>query len=554
MGMLEGFDPNTIADEAVRQVVLYLMNLVEEQQTQIQEQAEEIHRLRDENNRLKGEQGKPKIKANKPAPQLSSEKERREFKPHHKESKQPQIRIDRVEVLKVDDARLPEDAQFKGYEEVIVQDIDFHTENIKFRKEKYYSPSQKQTYLAQMPSGYKGQFGPGVRAWVLALYYAGGMSEPKILELLQTVGMHISAGQLSDFLLKDQEQFHAERVKVLRAGLDSSPWHHLDSTGTRINGKNEHCHVLCNPFYTASCTLPTKDRLSLVRVLLGGVDPTFRFNTLALDLLKQLGLTPKWCRKLTNLLPQEQDWKEDQLDQWLDEHLPKLGERLRKLIKDGLAIAAYRTQQTWPVVELLLCDDAPQFNWLTLELALCWIHEYRHYKKLSPRIPHHCQLLDVFKESFWKFYRKLLAYRQSPSQEEAEYLPREFEQLFGQSSGYEQLDERKALTLAKKEPLLMVLSHPEILLHNNPAELGVRQRVRKRDVSLQARTTEGIQAWDTFQTLVNTAKKLGVNIYQYFYDRIAQTNQLTSLAHLIEVRAQDGSLAASWGSVPSTGS
>ncbi len=552
--MLEGFDPNTIADEAVRQVVLYLMNLVEEQQTQIQEQAEEIHRLRDENNRLKGEQGKPKIKANKPAPQLSSEKERREFKPHHKESKQPQIRIDRVEVLKVDDARLPEDAQFKGYEEVIVQDIDFHTQNIKFRKEQYYSPSQKQTYLAQMPSGYKGQFGPGVRAWVLALYYAGGMSEPKILELLQTVGMHISAGQLSDFLLKDQEQFHAERVKVLRAGLDSSPWHHLDSTGTRINGKNEHCHVLCNPFYTASCTLPTKDRLSLVRVLLGGVDPTFRFNTLALDLLKQLGLTPKWCRKLTNLLPQEQDWKEDQLDQWLDEHLPKLGERLRKLIKDGLAIAAYRTQQTWPVVELLLCDDAPQFNWLTLELALCWIHEYRHYKKLSPRIPYHCQLLDVFKESFWKFYRKLLAYQQSPSQEEAEYLPREFEQLFGQSSGYEQLDERKALTLAKKEPLLMVLSHPEILLHNNPAELGVRQRVRKRDVSLQARTTEGIQAWDTFQTLVNTAKKLGVNIYQYFYDRIAQTNQLTSLAHLIEVRAQDGSLAASWGSVPSTGS
>jgi hypothetical protein len=42
-----------------------------------------------------------------------------------------------------------------------------------------------------------------------------------------------------------------------------------------------------------------------------------------------------------------------------------------------------------------------------------------------------------------------------------------------------------------------VLSHPEILLHNNPAELGARQRVRKRDVSLQARTTEGIRAWDT---------------------------------------------------------
>jgi hypothetical protein len=43
----------------------------------------------------------------------------------------------------------------------------------------------------------------------------------------------------------------------------------------------------------------------------------------------------------------------------------------------------------------------------------------------------------------------------------------------------------------------MVLAHPEILLHNNPAELSARQRVRKRDVSLQARTPEGIGAWDT---------------------------------------------------------
>src|SRR5947209_11923206 len=288
--MLENFDPNTIEDEALRQVVLHLMNLVEHLHAKVQEQAEEIQRLRDENNRLKGEQGKPKIKANKAASDLSSQKERRESKPHHKANKLLQITLDRVEVLKIDKERLPQDAQFKGYEEVIVQDIDFRTENIKFRKEKYYSPGQKQTYLAEMPAGYQGQFGPGVRAWVLALYYAGGMSEPKILELLQTVGMHISAGQLSAFLLKDQEQFHAESAKVLQAGLRSSPWQHLDSTGTRVDGKNEHCHVVCNPFYTAYCTLPAKDRLSLLKVLMGGADPVFRLNELALYLWKQLGV------------------------------------------------------------------------------------------------------------------------------------------------------------------------------------------------------------------------------------------------------------------------
>src|SRR3989442_2810549 len=215
-----------------------------------------------------------------------------------------------------------------------MQDVEFGTENIQFRKEKYYSPSQKRTYLAALPMGYTGQFGPRVRAWVLALYYADGMSEPKILDFLQTVGMSISAGQLSDMLIKDQGVFHAERAHVVQPGLSSSPWQHLDSTGTRVNGKNEQCHILCNPLYTAYCTLPSKDRLSLLRVLQGGADPVFRLNELALTLLKQLGVAEKWCKKLTELLPKAQDWEENQLDQWLAEYLPKLGPQQRKRILD----------------------------------------------------------------------------------------------------------------------------------------------------------------------------------------------------------------------------
>jgi len=544
--MVENFDPNTIEDEGLRQVVITLMNLVETLSAKVKEQAEEIQRLRDEVNRLKGEQSKPKIKANKAALALSSEKERCESKAHHKAKKQAQVRIDRVEVVKVDQERLPHDAQFKGYEDVIVQDIEFRTENVTFRKEKYYSSSQKRTYLAEMPAGYKGQFGPGVRAWVLALYYAAGMSEPKILDLLQTIGMSISAGQLSDLLIQDQERFHAESAAVVKAGLASSPWQHLDSTGTSVNGNNEQCHILCTSLYTAYCTLPAKDRLSLLRVLQGGADPVFQMNDLALELMAKLGVTEKWCRTLPTLLPHDQTYTESQLDNVLDAHLPKHGANLRKSVKDALAIAAYRTQTAYPVVKLLLCDDAPQFNALTVELALCWIHEYRHYKKLTPRFLAHCLLLEQFAKDFWKLYRDLLVYRDHPSLAEADALRTAFERLFGQRSGYDQLDERKALTLAKKESLLMVLSHPEILLHNNPAELGARQRVRKRDVSLQARTTKGIRAWDTFQTLVSTTNKLGVNTYQYFYDRIAHTNVLPSLAALIQERAATLHLATSW--------
>jgi regulator of replication initiation timing len=544
--MLEDFDPNAIEEESLRQVVRHLMNVVETLSAKVADLTEENQRLRDENNRLKGEQGKPKIKATQPRADLSSEKERRQSKPRNMRSKQAKIPIDREVVLKVDREHLPADAVFKGYEDVVVQDLEIRTQNVQFRKEKYYSKSQKQTYLAALPAGYHGQFGPKVRAWVLAMYYGGQMSEPKILEFLQTAGLQISAGQLSSMLIKDQEVFHEERAAIVQAGLSSSPWQHLDSTGTRVNGHNQHAHVLCNQLYTAYCTLPSKDRMSMLRVLQGGADPVFRCNDLAAQLMGQLGVTDKWTSSLPTLLPHDQDLTENELDEVLNKHLPKLGINLGKRVKEALAIAAYRTQTTYPTVRLLLCDDAPQFNWLTEELALCWIHEYRHYKKLIPRFAHHCSLLQDFAKEFWKLYHDCLAYREHPDAGQAVALEAAFDQLFGEKSGYQALDECKKRTLEKREALLMVLSHPEILLHNNPAELGARQRVRKRDVSLQARTPEGIEAWDTFQTLVATAKKLGVNLFHYVLDRILGAHALPSLATLIGEQAQLLALGASW--------
>ncbi len=113
-------------------------------------------------------------------------------------------------------------------------------------------------------------------------------------------------------------------------------------------------------------------------------------------------------------------------------------------------------------------------------------------------------------------------------------------------TGYWALDERIALTRQKKAQLLAVLDHPEIPLHNNAAELGARQRVRKRDVSFGPRTAEGSQAWDTFMSLAATTKKLGVSFYQYIHDRVSGTNQIPRLADLIDERAQELNLGASW--------
>jgi len=209
-------------------------------------------------------------------------------------------------------------------------------------------------------------------------------------------------------------------------------------------------------------------------------------------------------------------------------------------------VAAYHAQLEFPVIKLLLCDDAPQFNWVTEQLALCWIHEGRHYKKLDPSSAPFRTALTEFSQQFWEYYDELLAYRQQPSAAEKARLAANFDTLFATLTGYWALDERIEKTALKKASLLLVLDHPEIPLHNNPAELGARQRVRKRNVSFGPRTPDGVKAWDTFMTLTATAKKLGVSIYDYIHDRVSGTLRMPDLADLIPQRAAELPLNCHW--------
>jgi hypothetical protein len=197
-------------------------------------------------------------------------------------------------------------------------------------------------------------------------------------------------------------------------------------------------------------------------------------------------------------------------------------------------------------VRLLVCDDAPQFEGVTEELALCWVHEGRHYKKLLPYLPGHRQALDDFLGRFWGYYRELGTYRERPTAAERARLDAAFDALFATEAGYWALDDRIALTRAKKAQLLAVLDHPEVPLHNNAAEQGARRRVRKRDVSFGPRSEDGVRAWDTFQTLAATAQKLGVSFYAYLHDRVSQAYQMPSLDSLIRASAQQLNLGASW--------
>ncbi|MEO8356718.1 MAG: hypothetical protein ABI621_12450, partial [Chloroflexota bacterium] len=121
-----------------------------------------------------------------------------------------------------------------------------------------------------------------------------------------------------------------------------------------------------------------------------------------------------------------------------------------------------------------------------------------------------------------------------------------FDTLFATETGYHDLDQRIKKSRTKKDALLLVLKHPELPLHNNASELAVRQRVRKRDVSFGPRTQLGLQAWDTFMTLADTSRKLGISFYAYLRDRVSRMNQIPPMSILVTKRAGELNLGWSW--------
>ncbi len=549
-----GKELEKFTDKAVRETILFLFNITEEDAQIIQGLKEEIQRLRDENNRLKGEQGKPKIRGGKKAEKgqkdekgskrtnkdISSEKERNknnQGEGKKRGTKNDKIKIDREETCEVDKSTLPPDAEFKGYEKVTVQDLIIITDNVLFLKEVYYSKSENKTYIAKVPEGYEGGYGPHIKALALILKNVCNMSEPKILEFFHNCKIIISSGTVSNMLIKNKEVFHEEKDELYKAGLSSTIYQQIDDTPARVNGGNYFTQILCNPYYTAYFTFEHKNRLTVLEILRtgkenGGKGLKYTFNDEAFELLKQLRVSKKLTNELMKL-KSDKEFDKEEIEDLLSQHFPSLNERAKTHILEATAIASYHKEEDYPVIKILLSDDAPQFKLLTAYLSLCWIHDGRHYKKLSPVVPYNVKNLEGFIDRYWEYYRKLLAYKEAPSEDLAESLSAEFDILFSTKTGYDLLYERIAKTKAKKENLLLVLKYPELPLHNNDSELGARQQARKRDVSLHTMVPDGTRANDTFLTLVQTCKKLGINCYDYFLDRIKRLFKIPPLAKII---------------------
>lgn len=554
-------DTASIVDPQIKKVFTGLFNLIEVLASENEKLTVENQPLKNEVNALKGEQGKPDVKPNKRNKKdISSEQERKDDQPgsnddkdkdagdseannpkkkkRDRQPKLPNIKIDREHKCVIDKSILPPDAINKGFTDIVIQDIRIVTDNVRYRRETYYSPTSGKTFVAPLPEGVagKGEFGVGVRSLIPLFKSECHLPESAILTFLSNVGIRTSAAYISKQWTDGYDHFNQEKEDIVTAGIASCTYQQIDDTGARVNGNNHYTHVLCNPYYCAFFTTERKDRLTVLDIFRNFAPREFIYNDYAIDLLDGFNLPRKYRQLIAQHFDKNKLIGERDLDNLL---VPiKLGPLQQRRVKEACAIAAYRAQTAIPVIGTLISDDAPQFKLLTETLGLCWVHDGRHYKKLNPILTGNKLILEGFLTQYWAFYRQLKDYQASPNITDKNTLYEAFDRLFSTETEFEQLNARIAKTLAKRSELLVSLEHPELPLHNNASELAARVQARARDVSLHTKSAAGTKIKDSLMTISQTAKKWGVNTYEYIRDRVSGEFKLPSLAELIQQKSQ----------------
>jgi Transposase IS66 family len=530
-----------IQDPQIKTAFMTLFNIIEELASRNKMLVEENQRLHDEINRLKGEHGKPDIKPNRrDSENISSEKERNKKKEWKKNAKKSHIPIDNTVKCPIDKSSLPSDAEYKYTDTVIGQDIIFKRNNTLYLVDVYYSPSEKKTYRAALPAEYSGYHGNDLKSFALTLHNVCDVTSNKILELLHSIGIEISKGSLSNILLGNDTWLYKEKSDILHAGLAVS-YAQVDATGSRVRGTNYHTQIICNEYFTAYTTLKNKSRLDVLAAFQGLHEKDqlqLIYNGETVRLLAIADVCENDRELLGKMFHQRSmPLTLEDFNKCVEKELPELYNKSVAFtkVKEAFAFAYYHYQNEYPIVELLISDDASEYNNIaTLYHGLCWIHDGRNYKKLTPIIKGHQDVCSAFIEKYWDYYHKLLEYKKNPSEQFAKELETAFGTLFVPDTPYAQLNTCIKRTVKNREQLLGVLKYPNLPLHNNSSELGARQKARKRDISLHTMTSKGTKVQDAWMTIVQTAKKLGVNIYEYIKEKISNPKtEHPSIAEII---------------------
>jgi hypothetical protein len=531
---------DSVTDKNIKALLVTLLNTNEELRKKVEEQSKEIQLLKDEINRLKGEQGKPKIKGRIKCNDkiISSEKERKQIKVWKKCGKKDKIIIDEEQKCKTTREELPADAYLLKQEEYIHQDLKLVRKNTRYIINVYYSPSQQKTYRSFLPETIgKGHYGTNLKTLVHVLTHVCDVTQSKLLSLLRTSGIEISVGSLNNILVEQESMYESEKKEILQAGL-LKKYCGMDSTCSKQKGQRLYTQIINNCFFSVFSSRKSKSRLSVLSALQGVKEPFLPmcFNEKAKGLLDDFSLSKNDKQAIESLLEYDKVYTKEEIVELIATHIPTLKAKKNMFVRllESLAIGYYHQQTHYPVVKNLITDDAGEYKKIAKENhALCWVHDGRFYTKLTPYIDAHREILKEFKGRYWGYYHKLLDYTKNPDKETAKYLNKEFDEIFTEKTDYFQLNQCIERTFKNKSNLLVVLENPFIPLHNNASELGARRVVIKRKINLHTTSASGTKIKDAAMSVVETAKKLKVNVIDYLHDRISNLYEMESLADRI---------------------
>jgi hypothetical protein len=421
-------------------------------------------------------------------------------------------RVTREVTLQVE---VPPGSRFKGYKTVVQRDLILTAEVVRYKRERWLTPEGR-TIIAPLPKGVAGGFGPGVRRFCLALHTQGQVTTERLTDLLNGIGLSISKREVVRLLTADLEPFEQEDLAVLQAGLVSSPYITVDDTGARHARRPGVTTQIGGERFCVFRTGRSKSRLNFLSLLRAGCNE-YVVNEAALDYLRRQPVEAAVIARLTKL--QGQVFSSDL--EWLEQLA-----RCSINIFDRPLLQTLNEAATWGAIRhhglmantVVVSDDAGQFR--VGQHALCWVHAERHLQKLMPASPKQAKAVELVRKTIWCFYRGLKLWKLSPSPGAEASFRRQFNRIFGQHTGYKELDELLARLARRKSELLQVLERPEIPLHTNASENDLRAWVIKRKISGGTMSADGRVARDVMLGLSKTCRKLRLSFFDYLGDRL----------------------------------
>jgi hypothetical protein len=514
----------------------------------------QINKLEQEILKLKGETTKPKIKPSKmdddPAKNEDGngdDGDKSKKKKGPKRSKTEHLKIDATFNIHPD--TIPEGSTFKGYRDVVIQNIKFETFNTCYRLAQYQTADG--SYVSgQLPDGLNGcHFGNDLVSFILYQYHHQHVTQPLLLKQLLDLGVDISSGRLSQFITDDLDMFHDEKDQLLQAGLSVSEYIHTDDTGARHDGKSGYCTHIGNELFAWFSSTESKSRINFLSCLSQGNDSFYVLNAgafaymeqqkLPTILLARLELEGEVVCSLPLADPADKlvrietalDW-----EKWLDQQGIKTKQH-RRIITEGALMGGLLAKGI-PASLSIISDDAGQFN--VFDHALCWIHAERIINRLIPLNAEHVKAVDNTREQLWQIYRNLKAYKLEPTAIQAEEIKSRFKTMCGTKTAYVTLNLALQRMGNNQHELLRVLDKPYLPLHNNLSERDIRDYVKKRKISGSTRSEAGRRCRDTFASLKKTCLKHKISFWHYLKDRLFGESNIPPLSDLIRAAATCG--------------